>query len=246
MSLDNVIRNRTVLLETIGASALNVRYPKEFEVYVVALELTDSAGKTLRYFIFPVNPVGLSEVQSEITNVKKTLAGITALSNTTFVPVQINLSGNFGRKFKILLGTDYVQFLNSFKTQDGKVTSNSIGNGTLQVFDQRTKTGYGCLKILQDIIEESKVIDEMGSRRLIFYNPAFGTSYLVKPMSFRIDMTQEMNMLHTYNLQMQAIAPLDALQDEKKMEQEAARLNKTAYIQSETNRVVNEITRILA
>lgn len=254
MSVDNVIRNRAVLLETIGRSALNIRYPKEFELYVVALELMDQDGATLRYFVFPVNPSGLSEVQPEITNVRKTLGGITSLSNTTFVPVNITVSGNFGRKFKILLGTDYVEFINSFTTinngvasaAESRVTANSLAKGSVQIFDERTKTGYGCLKILEDIKKEAKVVDEKGSRRLVFYNPVFGTSYLVKPTSFRIEMSQESNMLHNYTIQFEAIAPLESFLSERDMEKEAKRLNTTAYLQSETNRVINQLTAIIA
>lgn len=246
MSIENAVRNRAVLLEQIGQSALNARYPKEFELYVCALELVDEQGKTLRYFIFPVMPSNLEENQPKLTNIKKTAAGVTILSTTTFVPVDVNISGNFGRKFKVLLGTDYVEFLQSFSTQNGSVTADSLANGIVELFDSRVKTGYGCLKILEDIVNEADVVDENGARRLIFYNLAFGNSYVVKPMSFKIMMAQETNMIHGYSLALKGIAPLDALKSAQDLQDEAKQLNTTAFVQQKTDQIVNILTSVLA
>jgi hypothetical protein len=245
MSIDNAIRNRDSLLTTIGKTALNIKFPKEFEVYVCAFELVDGAGRTLRYFIFPVMPSSIREREPESTNIRRTLGGVTALNSTTFVPVDIMLAGTFGRKFKILLGTDYVEFLNAFKTVDGKVTLDSAAKGTIGVFDDRIKTGYGCLQVLKDIIEEAGVVDANGSRRLIFYNPAFGTSYVVKVMEKTIDMAQESNMLHNYSVTMKGIAPLDALKTQSELESDATKLNITDYMQKRTNNLVNALTSII-
>lgn len=245
MSAQSALKNQIILLESIGKPALNALYPDEFELYVCALELVDQTGKTLRYFIFPVNPSSIDENQPQINNIKKTLAGVTTLSTPTFVPVDITLTGNFGRKFKVLLGTDYVDFLNSFKTDIGQTTASSLASGLGTVFDQRTKTGYGCLKILEDLIKEASVVDSFGPRRLIFYNPAFGTSYLIRPQSFKIQMSQESNMIHNYYLTMKGVAPLDSLLSQKQLQSEAVRLNTTNYVQSETNRVVQGLLTIL-
>lgn len=246
MSVQNAINNQLALLTTIGQAGLNALYPNEFELYVCALELTDPAGTTLKYFIFPVMPSNLDENQPEITNIKKTAAGVTILKTPTFIPVDISLSGTFGRKFKVLLGTNYVDFIQSFQTSQGTLSANSIASGVGQVFDERVKTGYGCLKILEEIVNEAKVVDQNGGRRLIFYNPAFGTSYVVQPMNFKISMSQDTNMMHQYSLQMKGVAPLSAIQSAQQRQSEANQLNTTAYVQTQTNNVVNALNTLLS
>lgn len=246
MSIENAVRNRAVLLESIGKAALNVLYPTEFEVYVVAFELIDADGNTLRYFIFPVNPSNLEETSNQVTNVKKTLTGVTSLMSPTFVPIDITLAGSFGRKFKVLLGTDFVQFINSFRVDgNGKVSAQSLTKGVVEIFSERVKTGYGCYKILEEIVNESIVVDEKGPRRLIFYNLAFGNSYLVKPMALKTSMSQESNMIHNYHLTLKALAPITALNKAKDLQDDRAKLNATALIQSGVNRLVNELTKAL-
>lgn len=247
MSVEQAALNQATLLSTIGKAALNARYPNEFELYVCALELVDQTGKTMQYFIFPVNPSSMDESQPKLTNIKKTLAGVTVLSSPTFVPIDITLTGTFGRKFKVLLGSNFVDVVQSFTTSPSAVTTdNSDSQSASSVFDARVKTGYGCLKILQEIIDGADVIDENGPRRLIFYNPAFGSSYVVKPTSFKIAMSQESNMVHNYYLSLKAIAPLNALQSAQQLQDEAATLNTTAYVQTQANAVLNDLATILA
>lgn len=245
MSIENAVRNKALLMEQIGRSALNVKYPKEFELYMCALELIDGNGKTLKYFVFPVMPSNLEENQPHITNVKKTLAGVTVLSNPTFIPRDIVLSGNFGRKFRILLGTDYMEFVSSFKTEDDKVTKQSVLKGVEQVFDDRIKTGFGCCKILEEIVDECNSVDENGTKQLIFYNPALGNSYLVKPTGLKFSQSQETNMIWNYSLALKAIASLESLQTSSELEEQGKRLNTTGYVQKQVERVVNGLTSIL-
>lgn len=246
MSIQEAITNQLALLSTIGKAGLNALYPDEFELYVCALELTDMEGTTLKYFIFPVMPSNLEENQPEIVNIKKTAAGVTILKTPTFVPVDISLSGTFGRKFKVLLGTNYVDFIQSFQTSQGTLSANSIVSGVAQVFDDRVKTGYGCLKILEEIISDAKTVDSSGGRRLIFYNPAFGTSYVVQPMNFKISMSQDTNMMHQYSLSMKGVAPLSAIQSAQQRQQETNQLNTTAYVQTQTNNLLNDLQNVLA
>ena len=246
MGLDQVIQARNLLLANGGAAFLNAKYPDEFELYVCALELTDTAGKTLKYFIFPVNPSNLDETQPQITSIKKTLAGVTVLSTTTFVPTDISISGTFGRKFKILLGEDFTDFVNSFTSDNGNVTVDSFLAGTGDLFDKKTKTGYGCLKILESIVKEASVVDDIGPRRLIFYNPAFGTSYIVKPINFKISMGQENNMLHAYSLQLKGVADVTSLLNQQQLLLEAARLNATAYSQDQVNQTLQNLSSLLS
>jgi hypothetical protein len=246
MSLQNAITNRATALVKLGKAALNVKYPDEFELYIVALELIDAEGKTLKYFIFPVNPVSIDETSGRLTNVRKTATGITTLSTSSFVPIDINLTGTFGRKFKVLLGENYVDFIQSFRTAEGNVTAGSLVHGVKEIFDERVKTGYGCLKILEDICNEADLIDEKGPRRLIWYNLAFGSAYLVRPMNFRINMAQDSNMLHNYYVSFKALAPMDALRESNLNEDQRKTLTATNFVQKQTDRVLNGLSKILS
>lgn len=247
MSIENAIRKRDSGLAQISRVGLNVKYPREFELYVCALEMVDEDNNTLRYFIFPVMPSTMDENKPQATNIKKTLAGITVLTTPTFIPTDITLSGNFGRKFRILLGTDFTEFIASFKANTGKVTQQSFANGIEELFDDRVKTGYGCVKILEEIIEECNVIGDDGKiRRLIWHNPALGNSYLVKPISLRLNQSQESNMIWNYSLQLKSIAPLESIRSQEELKDIAKRLNTTAYIQQRVDGVVDGITSLLA
>lgn len=246
MSIDNVARNRLFQLERLGKAVMNMRYPKDFELYLCALELMDQEGNTLRYFVFPVMPSSMEENKPKITNIKKTLAGITVLSTPTFIPTEINLSGNFGRKFRILLGSDYTDFISSFKTVDGDITKESFRDGVVEVFDDRVKTGYGCIKILEEIVEQADQIDEKGVRRLVFYNLALGNSYLVKPMNLKFSQSEESNMIWNYSLQMKSIAPLESLMTSSELEDQRQRLIITGFIQKGVDNLVNKLTGLAA
>ncbi|SHL14861.1 hypothetical protein SAMN05444266_102213 [Chitinophaga jiangningensis] len=209
MSIQDAVQRRDALLQQSGKEGLNVMYPKEFEQYICALELVDTAGNTLRYFIFPVMPSNMDESQPKPTSFKRTLGGIVTMSSTTFSPVDITLSGNFGRKFRVMLGGDYTDMVSAVRKSDTSSNTKTDKDASRQVFDDRVKTGYGCLKVMEELITEADRVDEAGPRFLIFYNLAFGNSYYVKPVSFKISMSEDNNMLHQYALALKAIAPLE-------------------------------------
>lgn len=246
MNLDGAIAKRDQLLAQGGKTALNIKYPNEFELYLIAFELTDESGKTLRYFIFPIMPSSLEENETQLTNVKKTLAGVTELSTTTFVPNDINLSGNFGRSFKILLGDTAQDLVSSFQDAGGNATPQSLLSGAGQFFDSRVKTGYGCLKVLEDIINQSNQIGDDGQlRKLIFHNLAFGNSYLVKVMDFKITESEQVNMVPGYSLRIRTIAPLASLQNKKDLQNGRQTLAITGFIQMRVDSLLNSLTSII-
>lgn len=238
MGIESALLKRDLLVQTGGRTILNITFPDEFELYVIAFELLNEKGETLKYFIFPVNPATLDESQPEITNIKKTLGGVTSLSHPGFVPPDINISGNFGRKFKILLGEDYKDFLGGFKLGPKGVFKN--------LFDNKVKSGYGCVKLLESIVKEAKKVDvEDGIRTLIFHNLALGNSYVVKPMSLRYSMSQESNMIWNYNLSMKGLAPLSALYTADELDKIRYKLVITGYLQNQANRLMNVLTEVI-
>lgn len=227
--IDGVAKYNRMLGE-VQRSVLNVAFPNDIELYMCALELVDQEGNTLRYFIFPIMPSNIEENQPQITNVKKTLAGVTVLSNPTFVPGDISLSGNFGRKFKILIGHKYV--------------NTTASQGRKQTLDARVKTGYGCCKILEDIVHESRTVDSKGARTLIFYNLAIGNSYIVKPLNLKFSMSQDSNMIWNYSLSLKTIADLDSFINVRSSTKEE-RLVINGYVQKQVNRAIGWLGSII-
>ncbi|MBV7533761.1 hypothetical protein [Chitinophaga sp. sic0106] len=242
MSLQNAVQARNALLQQSGKEGINVMYPEEFEQYICALELVDKDGSTLKYFIFPVMPSNIDESQPKPTSFKRTLGGIVTMSSTTFSPVDITLSGTFGRKFRILLGSNFTDFVSAFRKPKGKNIIEKAKDAARQVFDDRVKTGYGCLKVMEELIMDADRIDEKGPRFLIFYNLAFGNSYYVKPVSFKISMTEENNMLHQYTLALKAIAPLAVTADPAARYKE---LDKAHRVQEKMDATINQLAGLL-
>ena len=208
--MDEILKRIDVVRQLGGKASLTQKYPNEFEYYMVALELCDSNMTTENYFIFPVMPNSITISKPKTPNIKITQGGITVLKNPHFIPEDISLTGNFGRKFKMLLGRNYQDIVQSFKTKEGRIGDKSLLSGALQIFDERTKSGYGCCKILEDIIDQSLNLDSSGKQRhLIFYNLAFGNSFFVEPMNLSFSQAAESNMIWAYQLSLKAIAPVD-------------------------------------
>ena len=194
-----------------GKIALNALFPNEFEVYILALELVNGNGEVEEYFVFPINPSNLVETDRRITNIKKTLGGVSILGTTNYVPQDISLQGTFGKKFKFLVGSDIINFAGlsfSFKKNRFKTSFNS--NLSQRELSSQIKTGYGCYKVLQAVCSKSEKLDDNGKPyTLYFYNLALGSSYMVKVVDLTSSMSETENMLWKYNLSLKAVAPID-------------------------------------
>lgn len=203
------------LLEEVGRASLHSLFPNDFEVYICSLELVDSTGIVVDFFVFPIMPTGFNQTESSLTNIKKTAGGITTLNTDTFVPVDINLQGDFGRRLKILIGQSNIDARAiNFSSAGGVFTKESLKQGATQlkkaVFSSQIKSGYGCIKILQSIYDRAHAVDSLGNPyKLYFYNLALGSSYLVRPMNLVLSQSYDSNMIWKYNLTMKGIAPID-------------------------------------
>jgi len=195
----------------IGQAGLHALFPEEFEYYTLSFELLDSNGDTVDYFVFPITPQGLKKKENSIKSIVKTAYGVTTFKNPTFAPIEYELSGNFGRDLKVLIGRSQESV--SFRALNFK-----------KAFSTTIKTGYGCIKILENIFKQSKKLDSNNkSHTLIMYNPAFGDAFVVEPMSFEVSMDSEgSNMLHGYNMSLMAVAPVTAILSDKKSKQKLA------------------------
>jgi hypothetical protein len=245
MSIENVVRNRVGLLERVGKIGLNIQYPDEFELYVIALELLDSELNTLRYFIFPVMPESLEESYSTIQSIKKTLSGLHVQSTSTFTPTDITLSGSFGRRLRVLLGTEYTDFLTSFKAEN--ISFRGSVRNTIKFFDENIKTGYGCIKILEKIIKESSETGDDGrGKLLVLHNLALGNSYVVRPINLRLSQNKQSNMIWNYSLSLKSIAPLESLYTSSQMRNKRILLGLGNSLQGQLDTSISFATRYIA
>lgn len=193
------------LLASIGRAGLNSIYPNDFEYYACALELTNSKDEIVDTLVFPVMPSSMNQQRNPINNVKKSVNGVISLINTSFTPFPINLSGNFGRKLRILTNSGIVP-INAVRS---RITNQEPLEGYEgRQFSLKVKTGYGLCKYLEKMCLMAYSLDTEGKPyRLFFYNLAFNSSYMVEAPSFSFSMEQSNNMIWNYSLSLKAIAP---------------------------------------
>lgn len=247
MSIENVVRRRAVLLEQLGKTGLNIKYPNEFELYVVALELVDEDFNTLKYFLFPVMPKSLEEDSQQLASIKKTIGGVHVLTTTHFIPTDISLSGTFGRRLRVLLNGTYTEFLTSFKTSTDDLTWKSLSKGAVEFFDENIKTGYGCTKILESLINDTNTISPNGgSRNLLFHNLALGNSYVVRPIGLKLSQNQESNMIWNYSLTLRSLAPLSAFYNSSELQKKRLDLGGTSLLQKNLDSSISSLTRFIS
>ncbi|MFW6273087.1 MAG: hypothetical protein ACOC2U_04850 [bacterium] len=254
MDLGRVTRRYQDQIQTLGRSGLNALFPYDFEVYMVALELTNSSGQTIDYLSFPILPESISKTEPKRTNIRNTSSGVTVLSSSTFMPEEIKLKGNFGRNFKILLSDNEPSIEGvAYSTSSGVYDLTQLGtNGNnlsfkSPFFNVGIKTGYGATRVLKSIISKSNGVDGDGKPfRLYFYNLALGESYLVAvaPSGITVNQSKEKNMIWEYNLVLKTIAPLNSLKSNVGQSSLISITSKNA-IQTGVNVLGSEITSVL-
>lgn len=220
MSVGSSIGNSILgsLESTVGGLAksavqttLNAMWPRDFELYMVSLELVDFRDNLLDYMTFPVNPESIRKTEPQLKNITRAYNAIVVNSSGMFVPQDINIKGNFGKSFKVLLRTsgfsdDFKALVNkTAKESSNKVENSNRGDEISPFF----KSGYGCLKVLQDICMRSSLKDGNMARKLYFHNFMLGESYLVEVISMEEDMSMSSNMIWGYDLNLRIISPIN-------------------------------------
>lgn len=239
MSVESVNERFLKLRTTVGARPLNALFPNDIELYVVSLDLVNSNNETEDYFVFPINPASISEGNTPIQTIKKTAGGITKMGTLTHSPNDISLQGNFGRKFKFLLGSEVINF-SAIRIKNNVTKSQSIG----QEFDSKIKTGYGCLKVLESIVKKSQTLDANGKPyALYFYNLALGNSYLVSVTGFTPYQGLDTNIVWSYNLQMKTLIPVENILRVNKASLTGI-LSANEAVQNTVNNIGNAIGRL--
>lgn len=214
-------------LSSLGESALSAIFPRDFEVYLCALELVDYSGVTIDFFVFPVMPNSIQKVEKERVSVTKTLTGTVVMQSSSYVPDSLVINGNFGRSFKYVSNNKSLvegdsSFSNGFfkalSIKRGVYSADNVDSNIprkiYSEFNPSVKTGFGCVKILQSIISKSKASDEGKPFRMHFYNLALNESYLVVAGKTPLTLSQNIqdsNMLWNYTLNLEVLGDLQQL-----------------------------------
>jgi hypothetical protein len=181
---------RSTIVET-GKAALHAMAPNDYEYYLCSLELYDSSLQKVGFLSFVVMPNQIIENHTPIQTITKTHGGIVTTFNQSFNPIDINISGTFGKKFRLVNGLQ-----DPIDLSVGKINKSKVG----------TKSGYGLIKVLEHILKESNKTDALGKPTiLIFNNYAFNTHYVVEVTGYTFQQSYEQNMMWNYQINMRAV-----------------------------------------
>lgn len=199
---NNIINQTMNTALEFGKSAVHALAPDDYEYYLCSLELYNTDWERKGFLSFVVMPDQYSESRTPIQTIVKTHNGIVTTYNPSFSPIDINLSGTFGRRFRLLSN-----FQDPAKNSGGFLNLNLgsfLGGGNIGV-----KSGYGLSKILHHILECSISGDVTRDNRaffLILNNYSFNTSYVVNVINYSFQQNIGQNMMWYYNLGLRAVS----------------------------------------
>lgn len=251
MSAQLVERKYKDQVKTLGVATLNALYPNDIPMYSLYLELVNSKGHTVDFFSWPVMPDEIRETENtaSVMSIRKTMSGVVVQSNSTFHPRQISIRGDFGRKFKVVIGGEQIVFAGfglSLKNGKFNVTKPNFFSSEPPQFSSIAKNGYGCVKMLESIKEKSRQLDEDGfPYSLYLYNPVLGNNYQVKFSSFtHMQDKDRYNMIPSYNIQLTAVASLSDVLSVRTKINSAIRNFSVGGLQKTANSLVSKIRRL--
>jgi hypothetical protein len=194
-----------------GRAYLHSLAPDDFEYYACAFQVVDSITDIEYIFNFPVMPNAIQINKKPHVNIKKTMRGYVDTISTSFSGPTINISGTFGRKFRLLIQRD------NHANQETKKKSERAEDYKKDTFDLNVKTGYGATKLLEKVLKRSTQLDQYARPyRILFYNFAYNESYHVEVISFSISQSLENNAMWNYSIELKAIGSTDFFQDNNK------------------------------
>jgi hypothetical protein len=205
-----------------GRAILNQVAPNDFEYYLCSIEVVDAndLNNVLEFFTFPITPNNMSVIKSKSKTVTKTADGISVLENNSFVPIEMSISGDFGRKLKII-------------TRGGSdVKSDNI-------LTRNVKTGYGCVKVLENIYNRTSNLYNGLPVLVFFYNYAFNANYLIEVTSFQASQDISKNMIWNYAMSFKAIAPADDIIDSPELKKRLSKYTTIDSVQKSAKNVLS-------
>lgn len=230
MSLGSAVGSKSIATATdaavnTGRAALHATAPDNFEYYLCSFELLDGTdSKKVGFMSFPVLPDSITQSHQTIQSIVKTQNGVVTTYNQSFAPVDINISGSFGRKLRVL--TDLKDPWNYKGKKLGMILNGSINIPGINV-GVSLKTGYGLVKCLQHMLgganghlgDKHKISagdKEFRPYFLIFNNYAFNQSYVVEVIGYSFSQSVGNNMIWNYNVQLKAVADANGFLGRKK------------------------------
>lgn len=230
---NSIITNTLNAVENFGKSAVNALLPNDYEYYLCSFELYDSKRDRVGFLSFVVMPEQISESYSPIQTIVKTHGGIVTTFNPTFAPIDINLSGTFGKKFRLVSN-----FSDPTKKNGGGLFNINFGitkslklNASMGV-----KSGYGLTKILHHILDTASKLDAYGKPHfLCFNNYAFNTSYVVNVTNYSFSQSVQQNMMWYYTIALKAVGEKPKIDNKT--------VNKLNVVSS--NAIANGLTNVI-
>lgn len=248
----NSIANAHTLREQLlkrqsGKWLLSQQNPNEFDYYMVAFELLKSDLSSSKYFIFPVNPNSIDYNDTSLTKITKTAGGVSVLKSTQFNIRDITLTGNFGWNFKVLSGNTFSDLMATFTEENNPdKKEKALLGGVLNNFSDAIKTGYGCTKVMENILESSLQKDEDGGPHfLIFYNLAFNQKFLVEYESKIFSQSLESNMIWNYSIKLKVVGLADNFLKSKEAVKSNKQLTADNMIQKNANVIYSKVSNVL-
>lgn len=207
-----------------GRVVMHTLKPDEFEYYACTFELLDSNFVTEEIFHFPIMPTSMSINAQYPVNIKKTGRGYLVQTSDSFVGKNISLNGSFGRRFKILLHT-------------------TKKNGENASTDLKIRTGYGATKMLEKIMDKTRLPDASGNPRfLAVHNYAYNMNVIAEVISFQLSQSMENNMMWNFSIEMKAVADYNNFSQSNKSKGELSSLLKVNLGQQSINRILSNVT----
>lgn len=199
MSVEIVKRKATEVIFEMGRGALHALAPNDFEYYACTFELINSKNVIEDIFHFPVMPSGISVARQSTLTIKATGQSYLSQFNDCFVGKKISINGTFGRKFRLMVTKEVGQ-------------EAGVNTKIFQNFDLKVKTGYGALKLLEKIIEDSQMLDEDEQPKfLLFYNHTYNQNNIVEVTNFVVTQSLENNMMWNYTLDMTMLGDISTV-----------------------------------
>lgn len=232
---------------SMGKSALHCIMPDDIELYLCALELVDCNNTRVGFLSFSVMPEQISESFTPIQTMIKTHSGVVTTFNGSFSPIDIQIAGTFGRKFRLLL--NYIDpKIQTSKGLGGMVSGNnflSLNMGSIAGVNVGVKSGYGMTKILEHIMKYSTKVDVNGKPYYLkFFNYSLNTAYIVDVVNFSTSQSLANNCMWNYSMNLRAVCPLYSVNIKDKLKDVLSQVAANSIANSVTN-MVNSMTRLI-
>lgn len=232
---------------SVGKAALHCVMPNDIELYLCALELVDCKNTRMGYLSFSVMPEQISESFTPIQTMIKTHSGVVTTFNSSFSPIDIQIAGTFGRKFRLLL--NYVdpdtQIKKGFMSQVSGGDFFSLNMGSIAGVNVGVKSGYGMTKILEHLMKRSTDVDYNGKPYYLkFFNYSLNTSYIVDVINFTTSQSLANNCMWNYTMSLRAVAPLYNVSVKNRLKDVLPQVASNS-IGNGINNIVNGMTRLI-